>query len=77
MIISATTRLSIAQASAAKNAEAKFTRTATLPIGISEKRCASIRYNGNPGGCATPRKRAATVSSPLSTSVTVGARVEM
>src|SRR2546421_11823229 len=51
---SAATSVSIAEASAAKKAEAKFTRMATLPKGISDAMWASTRYKGNPGGCATP-----------------------
>jgi hypothetical protein len=31
-------------------------------------------HNGTPGGCAIPRTRATTISSPLSVRVTVGAR---
>ena len=74
---SATTRVSIAEASAAKRAEEKLTRAATLPQGMSDATCASMTHNGKPGGCATPRKRATTISSPLSTKVTVGASVQL
>src|SRR5439155_8411622 len=36
-----------------------------------------MTQRGKPGGCATPSPRAATINSPLSTSVTVGASVNV
>ena len=75
IINSVATRVKTPQARAAKTAEAKLTLTATLPSGTSEATCASITHRGNPGGCGTPALRAATISSPLSTNVTVGASV--
>ena len=51
---SATTRVCIAAASAAKSAEEKLMRTATFPTGTSDARWATITHNGKPGGCATP-----------------------
>jgi hypothetical protein len=74
---SATTRVTIAQASAAKNADEKLIRAATFPNGIIDARCAGTTHRGNPGGCATPSPWAATINSPLSTSVTVGASVNV
>ena len=55
IINSATTRVSIADASAAKRAEAKLMRTATFPRGTSDARWARMTHSGKPGGCATPR----------------------
>src|SRR4029077_8215033 len=74
---SATTRVSIAQASAAKTADEKLIRTATLPTGASDARCPSMTHSGVPGGCATPSRAAATFNSPLSVKVTVGASVQL
>src|SRR5215467_2884194 len=74
---SATTRVSIAQASAAKNADEKLTRTATFPSGRREATCASITHSGTPGGWATPSPYAAKINSPLSVGVTVGASVQL
>ncbi len=51
---SATTRVSTAEASAAKRADEKLIRTATFPKGTSDARCASMTQRGKPGGCATP-----------------------
>src|SRR5690348_1086340 len=68
--ISATASVSIAALAAANSADAKLTRAAILPMGNHVKRCANITYNGNPGGCATPNDFAASINSPLSTSVT-------
>src|SRR5947208_16806847 len=50
----ATTRVSTAQASAAKMASKKLIRNATFPNGTSDARCASMTHRGKPGGCATP-----------------------
>src|SRR6478735_1203470 len=74
---SATTRVSIAQASAAKTADEKLIRTATFPTGTSDARCASMTHSGVPGGCATPSPYAAKINSPLSVRVTVGASVKL
>src|SRR5204863_4676214 len=74
---SATTRVSVAQASAAKTADEKLIRTATLPTGTSDARCASMTHSGKPGGCATPSPYAARINSPLSVKVTVGASVQL
>src|SRR5947208_13711077 len=76
IINSATTSVSMAQASAANSADEKLIRTATFPNGSNEAREASITQRGNPGGCATPGPEAARINSALSTSVTVGARGE-
>ena len=76
IISSATTSVSTAEASAPKSAEEKLSRTATLPNGTSDARCASMTHNGKPGGCAIPSDRATTINSPLSTRVTVGASVQ-
>src|SRR6266446_10590405 len=54
IINSATTRVSIAEASAAKRADEKLIRTATFPNGTSDARGASMIQRGTPGGCATP-----------------------
>src|SRR5215831_11134261 len=51
---SATTRVSSAQASAAKRADEKLIRTATFPKGNNDARWASMTQRGKPGGCATP-----------------------
>src|ERR1700730_16125606 len=51
----ATTRVSIAEASAAKRAEEKVIRTAAFPKGTSDARWARMTHRGTPGGCATPR----------------------
>jgi len=75
-VISKTARLSTLAAGAANRAEARVTLTAVLPRGSSEARCANSTYRGKPGGCATPRVRAARINSPLSTSVTMGASVQ-
>src|SRR5205823_2492482 len=72
-----TIRVSVAESSAANTAEEKLMREATVPNGTSEIRCASITHKGKPGGCATPRECAANINSPLSTRVTVGARVQV
>src|SRR6266513_2399701 len=77
IINSATTSVSMAQASAAKNADEKLIRTATFPNGSNDARLASMTQRGKPGGCATPVPHAARISSPLSTSVTVGASVNV
>ena len=74
---SATTRVSIAQASAAKTADEKLIRTATFPIGTRAARCVSMIHSGTPGGCATPSPYAAKINSPLSVGVTVGASVQL
>ena len=76
MVSSATVSVSIAQASAAKSADEKLIRTAMFPKGISDARWARMIHNGTPGGCAIPRPRATTISSPLSVRVTVGASVQ-
>ena len=52
-------------------------RTATFPTGTSDARCASMTHRGVPGGCATPSPWAATINSPLSVRVTVGASVQL
>src|SRR5213594_2834796 len=54
IISSATTRVSTAQARAAKRADEKLIRTATFPNGTSDARWARRTQNGKPGGCATP-----------------------
>src|SRR5204862_7196224 len=54
IINSAATRVSIAEASAAKRADEKLIRTATFPNGASDARWASMTQSGSPGGCATP-----------------------
>src|ERR1700681_2343668 len=77
IIKSATTRVSIAEARAAKRAEEKLIRTATFPKGTSDARWARMADRGTPGGCATPRPWATTISSPLSVKVTVGASVQL
>src|SRR5436190_17946139 len=77
IINSATTSVSMAQGSAAKSADEKLIRTATFPNGSNDARWASITQRGKPGGCATPRPQPARINSPLSTSVTVGARVNV
>src|SRR4029450_10034945 len=74
---SATTRVTIAQASAAKRADEKLIRTATFPTGTSDARCASMTHSGTPGGCATPSPYAAKITSPLSVGPTVGASVQL
>src|SRR4029077_7011348 len=74
---SATTRVSIAKASEAKRADAKWIRSATLPTGTSEAKCGSMTHSGVPGGCATPSPYAAKINSPLSLRVTVGASVQL
>src|SRR5215831_13327010 len=72
---SATANATSEEATAANSADAKFTRSATEPIGIIDARWVRSTYRGKPGACAIPRYLAATISSPLSTSVTVGASV--
>src|SRR5262245_32106796 len=74
---SATTRVSIAHASAAKTADEKLIRTATFPTGTSDAMCVSMIHSGTPGGCATPSPYAAKINSPLSVGVTVGASVQL
>src|SRR2546421_6865875 len=77
IINSATTRVSIAEASAAKRADEKLIRTATFPNGTSDARWASMTQRGTPSGCAIPSPRATTINSPLSVGVTVGASVQL
>ena len=65
-----------AAAAAEKNADARFARHATERTGSIVKKCVTSTNSGKPGGCALPSDHAASVSSPLSISATVGAIVK-